>query len=100
LKTGLDPQESALRKGIAPDEDGFGVEKSNDWGWISTIENGENHKIQVETLPGRYMGFYDDVYECIVTGKEAFVTAKQAAYNIKVIEAARKSAEMMEVVRL
>jgi len=99
-KTGLDPQEGELRNGHSPDEDGFGTEKAEFHGWMITENEGETERIRIETLPGYYMGFYNDVYDCIINNSIPQVSINEAAYNIKIIEAAKESAAEIKVVML
>ena len=46
------------------------------------------------------MGFYEDVYESIINKRSPEVTMEQAAQNIRVIEAAKRSAENLEAVKI
>lgn len=97
-KSGLDTQEPQLRQGMIPDDRGFGLEPEEMWGQITLDDEGSTVREMVKTLPGNYMGFYDDVFESVVNGKTPAVTMEQAALNIRVIEMAKRSAEKLEVV--
>lgn len=100
LKRGLDVQEPQLREGMRPGDPGFGEEPEERWGWLTMDDNGTAVKERVKTREGHYMGFYEDVYQSIVERRSPEVTMEQAALNIRVIEAARRSAENLEVVKI
>jgi scyllo-inositol 2-dehydrogenase (NADP+) len=100
MKRGLDTQEGELRAGSVPGDDGFGQESEEYYGLLTLEEKGETIRERIKTLSGNYMAFYDDVYESLVNGRSPEVTMEQAGMNIRVIEAAKESADQMKVVRL
>ena len=91
IKHGLDPQEEALRKGQAPGETDWGKESHEWWGLLNTEVNGTQRRVIVETKPGNYGAFYDDVYDCIVHRTNPPVKPEEALNVIRIIEAAKKS---------
>lgn len=92
-KHGLDPQEEALKAGGVPGMAGWGQEAREWWGKIDT-QVGALHIVgAVETLPGNYSGYYDNIYAAIRNGKPLAVTAKEATSVIRMIELAMQSSE-------
>jgi scyllo-inositol 2-dehydrogenase (NADP+) len=91
VKYGLDPQEEALKAGKIPGSPGWGTEGKEWWGMLSTEKDGESRKSIIETLPGNYSAFYDNVWSCIAEGSKPAVTPEEGANVIRIIEAARRS---------
>jgi scyllo-inositol 2-dehydrogenase (NADP+) len=91
LKYGIDPQEDALKAGILPKSPGYGIEKSEYWGILNIENNHQNCKGPVETLPGNYPAFYNNIYEALVNGKNLAVKPEEALNVIKIINAAWNS---------
>ena len=87
-KYGIDPQEEALKKGLMPNTENLGKEDKEDWGVMDAIIEGKHCNCQIETLPGNYMGFYDNVYDVIINDKEMMVKVEEAWNVIKIIEMA------------
>ena len=98
-KYGLDPQEPQLAAGLRPGAPGYGVEERAAWGKLSTEVNGVTIEGQVETLPGRYDAYYAAMRDAIRDGAAVPVTPQSSLDVIRVIEAARASAQRGEVVR-
>jgi scyllo-inositol 2-dehydrogenase (NADP+) len=61
VKWGLDVQEAQLRAGAHPTDPGFGVETPEAWGVLGSEENAA----RVETEPGRYVEFYEQMERAI-----------------------------------
>ena len=91
IKYGLDPQEEALKQGHVPGEPGWGKESQEWWGVLNTEVNGMQRKVIVETKPGNYAAFYNDVYDCIVHHTHPPVNPEDALNVIRIIEASKKS---------
>lgn len=95
LKYGADVQEEALKKGGQPgDIPEWGQEPETLWGKLNTLD--ENRK--VESLPGDYRKFYQNVYAAVRKGERLEVTPQQALNVIKVIERAQESHSSKRVV--
>jgi scyllo-inositol 2-dehydrogenase (NADP+) len=88
VKWGLDVQEAALRAGARADSPGFGVESSSAWGTVGAGEDVE----PVETEPGRYLGFYEELERAIRAGAPPPVPLEAGVAVLRVIEAALESA--------
>ncbi|MEN8120676.1 MAG: oxidoreductase [Bacteroidota bacterium] len=87
-KFGIDPQEEELKNGQMPNVENWGKEKEENWGVLDTTTEGEYCNCQIETLPGNYMGFYDNVYNVIINNEEMIVKPEEARNVIKIIEMA------------
>lgn len=92
-KYGLDPQEDALKNGGVPGTAGWGHEARKWWGTIDTAIEGLHVRGTVETLPGNYAGFYDNIYAAIRNDAPLAVTAGQATAVIRMIELATRSSD-------
>ena len=98
VKHGIDSQEQALAGGGVPASEGWGTEPESAWGTLTA--EGTPEKRKVETLPGNYMAFYDNLYDCIARSGEIAVKPEEAANVIRIIEAAQKSDTEGMTVRL
>jgi scyllo-inositol 2-dehydrogenase (NADP+) len=93
VKHGLDPQEEALKHGQVPGAPGWGKESQEWWGVLNTEVKGSLRRVIVETKPGNYPAFYNDVYDCIVHHTNPPVNPEDALNVIRIIEAAKRSNE-------
>lgn len=100
VKYGLDPQEEALKAGRMPREAGWGVDQVGQWGILNTEVNGLHVKGTVETLPGNYTHFYDNIYQVICEGAELLVKPKTAVQCIRLIETAMQSSREKRTIAL
>ncbi len=96
---GVDPQEQALKEKKIPGSAGWGTYEKEQWGKLNTTINGLHVEGKIETIPGNYMGFYQNLHEVIREGKELVVRPEQARDVIAVIEAAYESNRLREAVR-
>ncbi|GAA2615807.1 Gfo/Idh/MocA family protein [Streptomyces axinellae] len=86
VKSGLDPQEAALREGARPAEGmPWGVEPEFAWGTLGALDEVRT----VPTLDGDYPAFYDAVAVALHEGTPPPVTAHEAAAVLQVLETAR-----------
>ncbi|MGA5133314.1 Gfo/Idh/MocA family protein [Streptomyces olivoreticuli] len=103
VKYGLDPQEAALREGLRPTDDrtAWGVEPESAWGRIGAGESPRTGGGEpVPTLPGDYPAYYAAVAQALRTGGKPPVTAREAAATLRVLEAARVSADQGRTVHI
>lgn len=97
LKYGLDVQEEALRAGRRPDtEPDWGREERTRWGELG--EPGATEP--VETLPGCYQDFYRKMGAALRGEGPVPVDAGDAIEGLRILEAARRSHELGQVVHL
>lgn len=100
VKFGLDPQEDALKGGMRPGDENWGLEPRESWGKISTIVGALHVEGQVETLPGAYERYYAGIRDALLIGGEPPVTLSEAIAALRVIEAAQQSAREKRVILL
>ena len=86
-KTGIDPQEEQLKAGKLPVGDDLGTESPDEWGTIFYEKDGVDYEELVETVPGDYNIFYDNVYDAIRNGAELFVKPEETVEVLKILEA-------------
>jgi scyllo-inositol 2-dehydrogenase (NADP+) len=93
IKYGEDPQEALLRKGELPLGNDWGKESENIYGLLHTEFEGQLIREKYPSLPGNYGGFYDDIYDTIVSGKPLKVKPEQSYNVIRAIEIAVESSK-------
>lgn len=86
-KSGIDPQEELLKAGNLPIGKEWGTEPPEDWGIIFYEKHGEDVEELIETLPGNYNIFYNNVYDAIRNKAELFVKPEESLEVLKIIEA-------------
>ena len=91
LKSGIDPQEQALKDKEIPGSPGWGSEAVEWWGKINTTIEGNHVEGPYETVPGNYLAFYDNVYGALREGKPLAVRAEESRNVIQLIEACQES---------
>jgi predicted dehydrogenase len=100
LKSGIDPQEQALKDKKIPGSAGWGAESKEWWGKLNTTVNGKHMEGPYETVPGNYLNFYDNIYNTLREGKALVVTAEQARNVIRLIEACQESSQQRCAVKI
>ena len=99
-KYGIDPQEASLKGGSMPHGDAWGEDCSEHFGRLELL-NGAEEKIKpIQTEPGNYMGFYDNVFDVLNNNKEMMVQAKEARDVIFIIEKAIESHQQGCVIKI
>ncbi|MDF9829012.1 scyllo-inositol 2-dehydrogenase (NADP+) [Parabacteroides sp. PF5-6] len=91
IKYGLDPQEELLKAGAIPSGAQWGKEPETEWGTLNTDIQGLHYRGKVETLPGNYMAFYDDIHHALTRGVKPQTDAAAVLTVIRIIEAAFES---------
>ncbi len=86
-KFGIDPQEELLKAGNLPIGDNWGTEHETEWGTLFYERDGIDFNEKVETLPGDYNIFYNNVFEAIRNGAELKVKPEEALEVLKILEA-------------
>jgi predicted dehydrogenase len=100
VKYGYDPQEEELKKGAIPGISGWGMEPEMHWGKLNTEMNGLHFEGKIETLPGNYLNYYQNLFDHVREGKDLAVKPEQALQVIRLIEAALKSSEERRTIDL
>lgn len=91
-KYGMDVQEENLKNGYTPaNTPNWGRESEDLWGFINSDVNGSHIIGKVESEPGDYRGFYENVYKAILGKEDLLVKPMQVLSTIKVIEMAMRS---------
>lgn len=98
VKKGMDPQESQLSAGMSPRAPGFGVDPKEQWGTLNTEIGGLHFHGPIETLPGSYDLFYENLYQVIREEAAPLVSPEDALTVIRIIEAARESHQNGKIV--
>ena len=91
IKYGIDPQEALLRQGQLPGGELWGKEDIANFGLITLEDEYEDYDGVIETLPGNYMGFYNNVHDVLTNGAAEAVTPTEARNVIRLIELAFES---------
>ena len=86
-KFGIDPQEELLKAGKLPLGERWGTEPESDWGTLLYEKNGVDFKEKIETVPGNYSLFYDNVYDAIRNSAELKVKPEETVEVLKILEA-------------
>jgi len=100
LKSRADVQESQLKAGIAPTAKGYGIEPVEERGLLHTALEGKTLREHIDTLPGNYMAFYEDLYHSITTNAPEPVTAQEGVNVMRVLDAAVTSWEEQRMIYL
>ena len=100
LKWGIDPQEELLRTGHLPDFGNWAEESSEHWGKLLTEKNGIIFNGKIETLPGNYLLFYDNLFQTIAGNAHLMVDPKESRNVLLIMEAAKLSSAEKRTVML
>ncbi|GAB4025872.1 Gfo/Idh/MocA family oxidoreductase [Spirosoma gilvum] len=87
LKGGLDPQEERLRTNRLPSDSALGIEPDDRWGTLYRDGKAEI----IESEPGNYTPFYDNLYEVIVNGAQPEISPADIQHLARVIDLAQES---------
>jgi predicted dehydrogenase len=91
IKSGEDPQEALLRKGILPTAPDWGRESEDIYGLLHTEIDGKILKEKYPSLPGNYGGYYRDLYQTIRFGETLKVKPEHGFNVVRLIELATES---------
>ena len=100
IKYGTDPQEDALKSGRLPKDPGWGKEEKRFYGILNSGLPGYEYNGPLPGFPGDYPGFYRNLYNVLIQKAELSVKAEEALQVIRLIEAARKSADQGKIIEL
>ena len=96
-----DSQESALKAGALPSDPSWGVEPAGVTAQLRIGEtSGELVDSEIELATGRWNTYYPAVLASIDTGAPAPVSCSDVIEDLRVLDAARRSADTGETVRL
>ncbi len=91
IKHGHDTQEEQLKAGALPGSKGFGLDLPDNYGLLNTTIDGLPVRGRVETIPGDYGPFFQNLYEAIVEGKPLLVTPESVVPQISIMEWVKKN---------
>lgn len=91
IKYGTDPQEELLKLGRTPDLPEWGKESKEWWGKLNTSIHDLHVVGRVETIPGSYQSYYQNIYEHIIGQEDLIVKPEEARMAIYLIELALQS---------
>jgi scyllo-inositol 2-dehydrogenase (NADP+) len=97
IKYGMDGQEAALREGRRPGGDGWGDDDPTRFGRFTDADGSQT---VIDTLPGRYTAYYEGMAAAIRGESPVPVDPRGSRDVIRVIEAARLSAQERRTVVL
>jgi scyllo-inositol 2-dehydrogenase (NADP+) len=97
-KYGIDPQEAALKTGAIPQGTDWGKEPADEWGYLNSSRDALHYEGNIETLPGNYMAYFDNIADALLDGAELCVKPEESLDGLRVIEAARRSIKEEKVV--
>ena len=95
VKSGLDPQEDDLKSKKIPGSAGWGMEPKHLFGRIDTT----SFQGTIETIPGNYLLFYDQLFQAIRNGGELPVKPEESRDVIRLIELCYESSKLKKAVR-
>jgi len=98
LKYGIDLQEEALKAGLIPGSENWGMEPPEQWGTLTTAGEEADRDEKIASVPGDYLSYYDNIYDAVRRHKPLAVPAFDGLQVIRVIEAVYKSHEEKRIV--
>lgn len=96
VKYGLDPQESALRVGRIDEAE----EDPANYARVRTTVGGQMEERVIPSVRGSWKAYYQNIADVLTKGAELIVKPEQILPLMRVYDAAMRSAETGEVVRL
>lgn len=92
IKQGLDPQEALLRAGTPMGGESWGLEKPNEWGTLSGIEDKRGvRERRIASERGDYRAFYENVRDVMLGKARPLVTLQEALRVIYALELSETS---------
>jgi scyllo-inositol 2-dehydrogenase (NADP+) len=100
IQYGIDVQEQALKEGKLPGTPGWGQGPKDSWGKLNTTLEGLHVESRIETLPGNYLLYYDNVFHAIREGQPVAVKPEESMNVIRVIEACYESNRQKKAIQI
>ena len=100
IKSGIDPQEQALKDKKVPGSPGWGAESADWWGKLNTTVEEKRVEGPFETVPGNYLSFYSNVFAALREGQPLAVKPEEARNVIHLIEACQSSNRSRSAVKI
>lgn len=86
---GIDPQEAELKKGIMPEGEDWCPAEETNYGNLQLLSEDKINRL--DTSPGNYMDFYENVYDVLVRKQSLIIEPVEGRDVIRICEAAIKS---------
>lgn len=96
IKFGLDPQEAALQRGDIK----AAKEARENRARLFTTMNGGKIEMTLESIPGRWTAFYENIAAALLDGAELIVKPEQSRQVIRLIEIALASAKQNKPIKV
>ncbi len=100
IKNRSDIQEADLIAGKKPGSANWGMEAPENYGTLSTDNDGKINSQVIPSLAGNYGMFYEQMAKAILEDQQEPVTAVEGATIIKMLEAAKESYTTKKVVKI
>jgi predicted dehydrogenase len=100
FKSGIDTQEEMLKSGNLPLGGNWGKDPRENWGTIYYQKDGKDYEEVIETIPGNYNVFYNNVFDAIRNEAELSVKPEEAVEVLKILEACLHSNREKRMVNL
>lgn len=100
IKYGLDSQEDQLKKGMSPGDPGWGEDEPGQYGLLTADIGGMTFRGTVETLPGRYEVFYEQLSHALTAGSAVPVLPEESRNTIRIIEYAMQSQREQKTIQI
>jgi len=98
LQQRSDLQEQQLQLGVKPSLENWCPPLSSADGFLHTELNGELVKKETTSIPGNYMGYYDDVYKALTEMGANPVPSEDGIKNMRIIDAALQSVKEARII--
>lgn len=92
-KWGIDPQEELLKAGNLPVGNDWAKEPRELWGKLVYENDGLEVQGVIETVPGSYNSFYENIRDAVRNNAEIAVKPEESIEVLKILEACLKSNE-------
>ena len=90
-KFGIDPQEELMKQGKLPEGDNWGTEPAEEWGALVYDKNNEEVAELVESIPGDYRIYYNNIFSAIREDAELLVKPEETVDVLQILEACLQS---------
>ena len=91
IKYGTDPQEEALKQGLTPEAPHWGQEAEEQWGMLNIDSQDLHIEGRIETIPGCYQAYYQNLVDVMKGQAELAVKPEEAMNTIRILELAIQS---------
>ena len=88
-----------MKDGKLPNAKGWGKENEQWWGKINSAIDGVHVEKKIETLPGDYMEFYDNVHDAIRNNAPLSVKPEESKEVIRLIEVCYESNKLRKAIK-